>query len=232
MIKSAILVELQEVMGGDVSIAHSAWVSTYDKDKRDANSIDLNRVNSLVERLIKEKHGVPLESVVFRFWCRIPIYIDRQIVTHRIASTNGLSLRYRTAPSDYLHIPSDVNEILNKTGDTINFNEDYNNLCSAANEVYLSHLEDLKKGEKKGLITNKEYKRCREVLRGMLPLANMTERVITINLRSFANFVKLRLSEHAQPEIKQVAELMLAEVEKVNNCPMAIKALKEVGWRI
>jgi thymidylate synthase ThyX len=53
-----------------------------------------------------------------------------------------------------------------------------------------------------------------------------------MNLRSFANYQKLRNSEHAQPEIKTVAQLMLAEVEDKNMCPVAIHTLKEKHWEL
>ena len=80
-----ILVELQEWMGSDESIANAAWTSTYDKDKREDKYDDKERVSALVRRLILDGHGTPVESVVLRFWIRMPIFVDRQHMTHRIA---------------------------------------------------------------------------------------------------------------------------------------------------
>jgi thymidylate synthase ThyX len=60
----------------------------------------------------------------------------------------------------------------------------------------------------------------------------MTERVTIFNLRSFANYQKLRNSPHAQPEIRQVAQLMLEAVKEANICPIAIEALERNGWNI
>jgi thymidylate synthase ThyX len=60
----------------------------------------------------------------------------------------------------------------------------------------------------------------------------MTERVSIFNLRSFANYQKLRNSPHAQPEIRIVAELMLEELEEKNVCPVALQALKRNNWNI
>ena len=68
-----ILVELQETMGSDLSIANAAWTSTYDKSKREEKYLDTDKIESLVKRLILDKHGTPVESVVFRFW--IPEHI-------------------------------------------------------------------------------------------------------------------------------------------------------------
>lgn len=226
-----ILVELQETMGSDLSIANAAWTSTYDKSKREEKYLDTDKIESLVKRLILDKHGTPVESVVFRFWIRMPIFVDRQHMTHRVASHNGLSGRYRTMPEDFYEIPNDVNEILNKCGSQY-IAKDYSDVCLNANSSYRNAINELKKCEKSGIITNEEFKRAREILRGQLPVAGMTERTTIMNLRSFANYQKQRNSSYAQPEIKMVAQLMLEEVEKSNVCPVAIKTLKEINWVI
>jgi len=226
-----ILVELQETMGSDLSIANAAWTSTYDKSKREEKYLDTDKIESLVKRLIIDKHGTPVESVVFRFWIRMPIFVDRQHMTHRVASHNGLSGRYRTMPEDFYEIPNDVNEILNKCGSQY-IAKDYSDICLNANSSYRNAINELKKCEKNGIITNEEFKRAREILRGQLPVAGMTERTTIMNLRSFANYQKQRNSSYAQPEIKMVAQLMLEEVEKSNVCPVAIKTLKEINWVI
>jgi thymidylate synthase (FAD) len=227
---SLIQVELQEHMGDDRSIANAAWTSTYDKGKRHERS-DAD-VASIVPRLIREGHSTPVESVILRFWIRMPIFTDRQHMTHRIASHNGLSGRYRTMPDDFYALPEDVLQILGKTQYKAMIADTYDGFCVSAYGAYLNWLAHLKKAEDSGKLTNSEYKRVREVLRGVLPTSGMVERTTIMNLRSFANYQKLRNSDHAQPEIRQVAELMLAEVEKANVCPLAIAALKETGWRI
>lgn len=230
---SQIIVELQDSMGSDASIANAAWTSTYDKDKRDVKYDDEEKVNNLVPRLIRDGHGTPIESVVFRFWMRIPIYTDRQIMTHRIASHNGLSGRYRTMPNDWYHIPDDCKNILDHAiSNSSALIKRYDDICETAFQEYNNILTSLKREEKANNITNAEYKRCREVLRGMLPVSGMTERTTMMNLRSFANFIRQRLDAHAQPEIQLVAQKMLEEVEKANICPIAINTLKEVKWKI
>lgn len=225
-----IKVELQETMGSDLSIANAAWTSTYDKNKREDKYLDQDKINSLVRRLILDHHGTPIESVIFRFWIRMPIFVDRQHMTHRIASHNGLSGRYRTMPEDFYEIPEDVNLILNKCAMQF-VAKDYYNICLEANSSYRQAINQLKTMENTKIITNNEFKRVREVLRGQLPTSGLTERTSIMNLRSFANYQKQRNSEYAQPEIKRVAELMLEEVKKANICPIAIKTLEEIEWK-
>lgn len=232
---SKILVELQETMGSDASIANAAWTSTYDKDRREEKYDDSNKIAEIVPRLIKDGHGTPIESVYLRFWIRMPIYTDRQHMTHRIASHNGLSGRYRTMPQDWFSMPEDVMAIFDKghkAGYGYLSSADYNEMCSASYRFYQQKLAFLKRVESEGKITNVEFKRAREVLRGVLPTAGMVERTTIMNLRSFANYQFQRNSSHAQPEIKQVAVLMLEEVKKANIAPIAIKTLEEIGWKI
>jgi len=216
-------------MGSDLSIANAAWTSTYDKDKRENKYSDQEKIEQLVRRLILDKHGTPIESVIFRFWIRMPIFTDRQHMTHRIASHNGLSGRYRTMPDDYFKIPKDVENILIKA-QCYNAAHKYNQICKEAHSSYKDSIEELKHSEKDGLISNEEFKRVREILRGQLPTSGMTERTTIMNLRSFANYQKQRNSAHAQPEIRLIAQLMLEEVEKSNVCPVAISTLKEINW--
>lgn len=231
-------VELQAVMGNDEAIANAAWTSTYDADRREEKCDDKEKVAKLVERLANDKHGTPFESVVFRFWIRMPIFTDRQHMTHRMASHNGLSGRYRTMPNEFFELPEDVEVILKKVKydnedlHPLHLEDSYSDICRRAFDNYNMQIEHLKEAEKEGRISNAEYKRTREILRGMLPQSGMTERTTMMNLRSFCNYQKQRNSDHAQPEIRRVAELMLEAVERANVCPVAIKALKANGWNI
>lgn len=225
-----IKVELQETMGSDLSIANAAWTSTYSKDNREEKYLDQNKINKLVRQLILDGHGTPIESVVFRFWIKMPIFVDRQHMTHRIASHNGLSGRYRTMPDEYYDCPKDVIDILNR-GNRTNLSLKYNDISKLAYEYYNSAIESLKEAEKNNDISNEEFKRAREIMRGQLPVNGMTERTSIMNLRSFANYQKQRNSSYAQPEIKKVAQLMLDEVKKANICSTAIQTLEEIGWK-
>jgi flavin-dependent thymidylate synthase len=229
-----IKVELQEWMGNDRSIAEAAWTSSFDyQKKKNRTDEDVGRVVNMLADL---KHSVPFESVVLRFWIKLPITADRQHMTHRIASHSGMSGRYRTMPNEFQAVPEDVKEIITKWanfyGSKDNLVEEYNELCEEANLWYKETMDNLKACEKEGAINNAEFKRLREFFRGVLPQNNMTERTTLMNLRSFSNYQKLRNSEHAQPEIRQMAKLMLQEVEEKNICPIALDALKRNEWVI
>lgn len=229
-VNQQIKVELQETMGSDRSIAEAAWTSSLDYQKKKIRSDE--EVTKLVIMLAENKHATPFESVIFKFWIKMPIQTDRQHMTHRIGSHNGMSGRYRTMPNEFLQEPEDVLFITKKLTERRMSLSEYKKLCEATNNYYQSLLLDLKEAEQAGEIDNKEYKRLREFYRGVLPQNNMTERVTIFNLRSFANYQKLRNSPHAQPEIQLVAKLMLEEIKQKNICPTAIEWLEKNNWDI
>lgn len=232
-----ILVELQEWMGSDKSIAEAAWTSSTSKEIKELKTEeDIKRV---VNMLADSKHSVPFESVVFRFWIRLPIAIDRQHMTHRIASHSGMSGRYRTMPRDYLAMPNDVKQILLKVEESELYDPEegsyincYDSYCSEANIFYQNAMSDIRDAKSRNIIDNTEYKRAREFLRGMLPQHNMTERVTVMNLRSFSNYYKLRSKADAQPEIQDIANKMYTSIIEENICPIAINSLAKNNWDI
>tara|TARA_R110000868_G_scaffold66014_3_gene196962 strand:- start:1029 stop:1724 length:696 start_codon:yes stop_codon:yes gene_type:complete len=226
-----IIVELQDWMGSDAAIADAAWTSSTEYAKKKAKTQE--DVSRIVNLLADSKHSVPFESIVLRFHIRMPIAIDRQYMTHRLQSASGMSGRYRTMPDEFLKMPQDVFDIVDKAaGRGAIYEHVYNDICEKANQLYRQQLLELRDAEKKGLITNKEYKRAREFLRGILPQHNMTERVSVINLRSLANFLKLRNKEDAQYEIRVIAEQMLEELETKAVCPVALESIKRNNWAI
>ncbi len=227
--RGKIQVELQAIYGTDRDIAESAWTSSLDKAKKEARTDE--DIKRIVEMLADKGHSVPFESINFRFWIRMPIFVDRQFQTHRIQSSSGLSGRYRTMPDDYFSIPEDVSAILRKAG-CEEAEEEYFDACESAYNGYMASLFSLKNAEKDKFITNDEFKRAREILRGQLPVCGMTERTTVMNLRSFANFYKLRSKSDAQPEIQLVAKLMLEAIKASGKIPVALESLEKNSWQI
>jgi thymidylate synthase (FAD) len=226
-------VELQAVYGGDREVAESAWTSSLDYQKKQTRSDD--DVARVVNMLADAKHSTPFESIIFRWWIRMPVAIDRQYMTHRLQSASGQSARYRTMPSEFLPMSDDVTQIIKKAyGEDIGFNicMQYEELCSKNNFYYRAVSDKLKEKSKANVISNEELKRAREFLRGVLPQHNLVERVSVMNLRSWCNFYKLRSKNDAQPEIQLIANLMLQEVEKHDTIKTAVNALKRNNWSV
>jgi len=111
--RSDIVVQLRKHMGDEDDIVEVAKVSTEGPESRSSMSN-----SGLVRYLVREKHGVPLEAVVFRFYIEAPIFTTRQILKHRIASINEESGRYRELAGVF-YVPSEERKLVQtgKTGD-------------------------------------------------------------------------------------------------------------------
>jgi len=152
--KPQIRVELQDWMGDDRAIANAAWTSSHERAAGQIKSLE--DVERVIRHMAKNKHSTPFESVIFRFWYRWPIFTDRQHMTHRIASHNGLSGRYRTLPSEYLALPKDVKDIISKAMPSLHgtdayvkdwFNR-YDQVLQEAQYYYKELLGQMKTAEK------------------------------------------------------------------------------------
>jgi thymidylate synthase (FAD) len=216
-------VELVEAHGNDRLIAQAAWVCT-GKDNSVKTEEDVQRV---VQMLVREGHGSPLEMAGFTWLIRLDIASDRQLVTYRSAKRNGESMRYGEPKGDFQGLPNDVEDILHKYG-MLHDSVMYEQACIQAHKWFEDAMGCLKE---RGAEPS-EYRRVRECLRRMLPLATNVNRIIQMDLRSMANFLSQRLDSHAQPEIRGLAMQMLGAAMDAKTCPITIEALSKKGWKL
>ncbi len=233
---------------GDQRTCESAWTSTYDRDKFETKTEE--QIDKVIDIVVGHGHGTPLESTWMEFYLEIPIYIERQIDKYRTTqqyqdiqieyqfapmnrdgiTQNELSARYRTLPNRFIEMPDDVEEILetkkeprlNNSIDRVEPAVWYHNLMESQYNTYINKINELKDWVKEGSITQADYKRAREFLRGILGTAFITHMKLVLNLRAFENILRERLAPDAQPEIQQVAKLMLLEVIKNRVAPKVI----------
>jgi thymidylate synthase (FAD) len=193
-------VELLGYYGSDEVIAQSAWTST----SRELTEEKKARIPKLIEMLWSEGHETPFEkgSVHFLVTCDIASHIH--LLKHRIASINAESARYKELKEDKFYIPEDWNGIL----DWQHRLEDFSSL---ANDLYHQCLQDLTP------ILGR--KRAKESARFFKTYNSQITADVQFNMRSFANFLKLRWSEHAQYEIRMIAVEMYDLVEAIPGSP-------------
>jgi len=142
---------------------------------------DIRGKGKLIRHLIQNGHTSVFEHAVFRFKVICPIFTQRQLMRHRISSYTERSSRYTN--SDSFYYPS-----------TQRMDPDLlSHFSIAYNTAYVQYNNLLSKGAP------------RELARSVLPMGTMTEFKWTINVRSLMNFLELRLDEHAQYEIRQIA---------------------------
>ena len=187
-------VELLELTGSDQSICAAAWTSTTTKLTQER----IQRVPALIHQLWHEGHHSPFEHTFLSFRCVVDIATERQMIRHRIASYSIESARYRKYREQKFYIPDDLNK-------------DWQFLLQNASEsCWKLYDRVIESHEELGL----SRARAKELARYFLPLSTQVELVVSYNLRSFLNFLSLRLDDHAQQEIRHVAEEMRNLVEE------------------
>lgn len=190
-------VQLVDFMGGDLAVVRGARVSFGQETKGD------ERDRKLINYLMKHEHGTPFEMAIFKFHIKAPIFVARQWFRHRIGSYNEISYRY-VEVKDEFYVPNELRaqDTKNKQASfsgsfSPEQNEQGRSLIEAAHELaYEKYQQLLNMGV------------AREVARIVLPVSMYTQFYVAYNARSLMNFIRLRLGEGAQYEIRQYAEAM------------------------
>lgn len=211
-------VRLVESMGNDLSIVRSARVS-YDADWRAGE--DEGKDEKLIRYLMKNQHTSPFEAVTFTFEVKAPIFVFRQWHRHRMWSYNELSARYAELDEGF-YIPSP--EIIGKQSKDSKQARDIGETdeADAIHIAMIKHACENAHGVYKRLLAGGVP---RELARSVLPVAAYSRMFASVDLHNLMHFLKLRLNNHAQYEIRVYAEAMLELAATV--CPVAIAAFKE-----
>lgn len=195
-------------MGGDNSVAMSAWVS-FGND-REERLADRKRVEGLINFLYKNKHMTPFESSVFNFRISTPLFVARELFRHRSASYNEWSGRYsEMLPEFYLPAPDRPLVQAGKPGDyyfTAGSEEQYRLVVSWQLGSFQHSWDSYQALLGAGV--------AKEVARNVLPLATYTYFYVTMNARNLMHFLTLRNDKHALHEIRDVAAKIEAEFAK------------------
>jgi thymidylate synthase (FAD) len=209
-------VRLIDVMGDDERVEQVARLS-YGKGTR-----KVSETRSLLRYLIRHRHTSPLEQAVITLDMKMPIFVARQLVRHRMQSLNELSGRYSELPAEY-YVPDEIyaQSTTNKQGRGARFDDateadvtnDMATICSTAFAEYASLLES-------GV--------ARETARIVLPLSTYTQWCTTMNLHNLLHMLELRLDPHAQWECRVYAEAIAKIVE--DWCPIIWEAF--VDYRL
>lgn len=192
-------VELLGHYGSDSIHAQSAWTST----SRDLTDDKLERIPKLLSMLASEGHHTPFEKSSLHFLVTVDQATHIHLLKHRVGvSINGESARYKELKEDKYYIPEDWDETLQQ--DLIDFTEE-------ANEYYHKFLE---------ILTPKiGRKRAKESARFFKTFNSQITMDVMFNWRSFYHFQQLRNSEHAQVEVRELAQQMLDLVKGIEGNP-------------
>lgn len=179
-------------MGSDARILEAARVSYKSKGKGDEAD------KKLLGYLWKNKHTSPFEMCKLTLNIKMPIFIMRQYVRHRMQSLNEMSARYTQLPEEF-YIPTEwrKQDIKNKQGSVqAEWTHEEQNImtkevaefCDKSYELYMSLIN-------RGV--------AREMARMVLPVNIYTEFYTSWDLKNLLHFVTLRDDSHAQFEIQE-----------------------------
>jgi len=183
-------VELIGIYGSDESHALSAWTST----SRELTEDKKNRIPNLLKMLAENGHETPFEKSSISFLVTTDIASHVHLLKHRIGvSINAESARYKELKEDKYYVPTDWPQV--------------------EQELYIEHLESSLQKYHAALDRlvqgGMSRKRAKESARLYLPYGNQITADVMFNFRSFVHFLRLRYSEHAQVEIRDIAKSML-----------------------
>ena len=189
-------VELQAVMGDDLSIVNAARVSFLGESKGPEKD------KKLLFYLMRNAHTSPFEMVEFKFRIRCPLVTFWQVVRHRTLSMNLASGRYTPFEEDDFYVPSEwrlqatdnkqASEGVLDGPDGEALTED---LIAHYDRSYALYKAALEKGV------------AREMARLFLPgFAVYYTGIIKVDAHNLIHFLKLRMARDAQYEIRVYAK--------------------------
>ena len=208
-------VELLGYYGSDKIISCSAWTST----SRELTKEKEARIPQMISMLWENGHETPFEKGVVHFLVNVDQSAHIHLLKHRLSSFNGESARYKELKEDKYFLPEDWEGIYpdnnklpsimrNKADDWATHLAKYTEL---GNQLYHQCIKDLEP------VLGR--KRAKESARFFKTYNSQIQADVMFNMRSFANFIKLRNSKHAQKEIREIAQQMWDLVATIEGEP-------------
>ncbi|GBQ14278.1 FAD-dependent thymidylate synthase [Swaminathania salitolerans] len=195
-------VRVVDYMGDDGAIVQAARVSYGRGTKK------VSEDTGLIRYLMRHRHSTPFEMCEIKFHVKLPVFVARQWIRHRMANVNEYSARYSILDREfYLPDPQQVSaqSVSNRQGRAGALSpekaaEVLDLLRQDAARCY-DHYETMLDPEGYGL--------ARELARMNLTLNTYTQWYWKIDLHNLLHFLSLRADSHAQYEIRVYAEAML-----------------------
>jgi thymidylate synthase (FAD) len=191
-------VRLVDWMGTDSRIVEAARVS-YGAAVR-----PVEEDKKLLHYLYKNKHTSPFEMCKITLDFKMPIFVARQYVRHRMQNLNEFSMRYKEAPDEFYY-PAvwRQQDTKNKQSSIelggwnpyITIDSETDSALAYLRAHCMDAFELYKKMVESGI--------AREMARMILPLNIYTYFYATWDLKNLLHFITLRDDSHAQAEIQE-----------------------------
>lgn len=204
-------------MGSDERICEAARISYK------APSKGLEQDKKLLQYLWKNKHSSPFEMAKLTLNIKMPIFVMRQYVRHRMQNLNEVSARYTELPKDF-YLPTQwrKQDTKNKQGSIVGlFSEEQEKLftlkllnhCEESYQLYQWMIQE-------GI--------SREMARMVLPVNIYTEIYACWDLKNLLHFISLRDDSHAQSEVQEYAKAIKQICKDL--FPSTIEAYEKYKW--
>lgn len=192
-------VRVVDYMGNDEAIVQAARTSygqgtpTRRKDR------------DLIRYLMRHRHTSPFEMCEVKFHVKLPIFVARQWIRHRMANVNEISARYSVLDREF-YAPT-LDQLAVQATDS---KQGRGAALSPATAAGI--LECLVRDAQRSFDTydeNLNVGLARELARIGLPLSTYTQWFWKTDLHNLFHFLGLRAERHAQQEIRVYADAML-----------------------
>lgn len=212
-------IRVVDYMGDDAAIVQAARVSYGAGTKHVSND------EGLIRYLMRHWHSSPFEMCEVKLHVKLPVFVARQWIRHRMANVNEYSARYSILDREfYIPAPDQLaaqSKVNNQgRGEVLEGPEAarvLELLKSDANRAY-DHYEGMLSQEgQQGL--------ARELARMNLPANIYTQWYWKTDLHNLFHFLRLRADKHAQYEIRVYADAIAACVK--DWVPLAFAAFED-----
>jgi thymidylate synthase (FAD) len=203
-------VRVVDYMGDDGAIVQAARVSY------GAGTRTVNDDRGLIRYLMRHRHSTPFEMCELKLHVKLPIFIARQWIRHRMANVNEYSARYSILDREfYLPAPEllAVQSVSNRQGrgDALSTEQSDAVLALLRRDAMTTYdtYEHLLNDDGTGAPVDPALPQvARELARMNLTLNTYTQWYWKCDLHNLLHFLSLRMDAHAQIEIRLYAEVI------------------------
>ncbi|MEM7494569.1 MAG: FAD-dependent thymidylate synthase [Myxococcota bacterium] len=209
-------VRVIDYMGGDHAVVQAARVSYGTGTKR------VHQDRGLIRYLLRHRHTTPFEMCEIKLHVRVPMDTWRQWVRHRTANVNEYSTRYSLAIDAASRAEAGAWRLQtrgNRMGSEGTLDvEQGRRLCRREQQLHQLAKEVYQERIAEGV--------AREQARKDLPLSTYTEAYWKIDLHNLLHFLRLRMEQGAQQEIRAYATVIGREIV-ARWCPLVWEAFTD-----
>lgn len=202
-----------DYMGTEELIAQAARLSYKKGTKRSRDT------KGLIRYLARNRHTSPTEMAEIVLHVKLPIFVARQWIRHRMASVNEMSARYSILDKEF-YIPSPEHlATQSKTnrqgrGDVLGGEEAERvlHILKTDSTTAYDHYEEMLNERDEQQIDSARDGLARELSRMNLSLNYYTQWYWKTDAHNLLHFLSLRMDHHAQYEIRAYADIIGNEI--------------------